>query len=127
MYNGEKIKELILQRKIKQIAFIQSVGWSGTSQLNQVVNGDPRVSTLEKVADFFQVSMDTFFKRNVMFESGNHVVGDSNNINSLIYGDIGLQSQVKMLEQFIAEKDKRITALEEMIDLLKNQIKNQDK
>lgn len=127
MYNGEKIKELILQRKIKQIAFIQSVGWSGTSQLNQVVNGDPRVSTLEKVADFFQVSMDTFFKRSVMFESGNHVVGDSNNINSLIYGDIGLQSQVKMLEQFIAEKDKRITALEEMIDLLKNQIQNQDK
>lgn len=127
MYNGKKIKELIQQRKIKQITFNQSVGWSGTSQLNQVVKGDPRVSTLEKVADFFQVSMDTFFKRNVMFESGNHVVGDSNNINSLIYGDVGLQSQVKLLEQFLAEKDKRITALEEMIDLLKKQIQNQDK
>ncbi len=123
MYNGQKIRELLKNKKIKNKELISGVGWSGNSQLKQVIEGDPKVSTLEKVADFFGVPMDTFFERSVPISGGhNHVVGSGNNVSSIFIGDIQLQERIRSLETLLEEKDKRIAVQEEIANLLREQL-----
>ena len=123
MYNGKIIRELIKRKKVKQKTFLEAVGWSGVTQLSQVENGNPTVSTLEPVADYFGVSMDVFFERTVPFESKmNHVMGDGNNVNSVVYGNGRLSERVQSLELLLEEKDKRIEVLEDINKMLRQEI-----
>lgn len=123
MYNGKIIRDLIKKKKVKQNVFLEAVGWSGVSQLNQVENGNPTVSTLEPIADYFGVSMDVFFERAIPFDSKmNHVMGDGNNVNSVVFGNDLLSERVQSLELLLEEKDKRIEVLEEMNKMLRQEI-----
>ncbi len=124
MYNGQIIKELLRKRKIQNKVLNEALGWSN-SQLKQVVEGNPRVSTLELVADFFKVSMDVFFDRNVPVTSSyNHVLGDGNNVNSVVFGSDQLTDRIHTLELLLTEKDKRIEVLEEMNRMLRRDLDN---
>lgn len=122
MYNGQVIKELLRKRKIQNKTLNEALGWNN-SQLKQVVEGNPKVSTLELVADFFHVSMDVFFERNTsVLPSSNHVLGDGNNVNSVVFNCDQLTERIKILEQFLLEKDKRIEVLEDMNKMLRQEI-----
>lgn len=119
MYNGQIIKELLSKRKIQNKTLNEALGWNN-SQLKQVVEGNPRVSTLELIADFFKVSMDVFFDRNIPIPGhSNHVHGDGNNVNSVVFGG---DQAMQTIELLIIEKDKRIAVLEEMNKMLRQEI-----
>ena len=98
----------------------------GNSSLTQIMDGNPTVKRLEPVADFFKVSMDVFFNRNVPFTplAGN-VVGNGNAVgtgNSVITAkENECQLRIEALERLIEEKDKRIEVLEMLVTALKSQ------
>ena len=113
MYNGNKIKDLLQERKIPNKQLIEYMGWRGNGQLYHVVDPDsanPTARILERIADFFQVPIDTFFDRTVppsVYKSGvpnNHPVE-------------ALKKEVEYLQSLCAEKDKRLELQQQLIDL----------
>lgn len=127
MYNGQVIKELLRKRKIQNKTLNEALGWNN-SQLKQVVEGNPKVSTLELVADFFHVSMDVFFERNTsVLPSSNHVLGDGNNVNSVVFNCDQLTERIKVLEQLLLEKDKRIETLEKLNSVYEENLKTENR
>ena len=128
MYNGLIIEQLLDARKIQKKVILDYLGIpreGGGTALKQIMTGNPTVKRLEPVADFFQVSMDVFFNRNVPFSPlASHVVGNGNAVgtgNSVITPQEN-ESQLKIeaLERLIAEKDKRIEVLEMLVATLKS-------
>ena len=127
MYNGQIIKELLRKRKIQNKTLNEALGWNN-SQLKQVVEGNPKVSTLELVADFFHVSMDVLFERNTsVLPSSNHVLGDGNNVNSVVFNCDQLTERIKVLEQLLLEKDKRIETLEKLNSVYEENLKTENR
>lgn len=127
MYNGQVIRELLRKRKIQNKTLNEALGWNN-SQLKQVVEGNPKVSTLELVADFFHVSMDVFFERNTsVLSSSNHVLGDGNNVNSVVFNCDQLTERIKVLEQLLHEKDKRIETLEKLNSVYEENLKTENR
>lgn len=128
MYNGHIVKHLLEIRKISNKELLQYLGKDkegGNSALRQIINGNPTVRTLEPVADFFGVSMDVFFKREVAFlPSSSQVVGNGNavgNGNSISSNkEAEHQAKIDALEKLIEEKDKRIETLEMLVSVLKS-------
>ena len=133
MYNGLIIEEMLRNAKMTKKDFIKALGYEGksgySSTLGQLVNGNPSVRRLEKVADFFVVSMDTFFVRD-NFKTNKHVVLSRDTVNQAEV--IDQEAKCKILEQqvenlnallternaLITEKDKRIETLEFALKLL---------
>lgn len=129
MYNPQKVRELLFDLRIKNKDLLNYLGKNWNGDLEHVITGDIRVSKIEKIADFFGVPIDFFFDR------------DSAN-NGVIVGGVGnrvhhfsvnpdkaarekLEASLAEKDTLIAEKDKRIKSLEEIIDLLKSQIAKQ--
>jgi len=121
MYNGQVIKDLLKQRNLKGKDLLSYLG-STENSLSQLTNGNPTVRRLEKVADFFGMSMDIFFLRNIHFgHSSNAINGNGNvmgNCNNSTR-EQELSAQIESLKLLLEEKDKRIETLEEMVKLLK--------
>lgn len=118
MFISQKIYELIEKNGVTQRDVVRIIrGEEGNDRcgLNQIVNRDVRVSTLEKIADYFKVSMDYFFERDVEV-NGVMVAGEGNRIKDIT---VIQQSEADVLKDLLAEKDKRIKVLEEMIDILR--------
>ena len=125
MYNGQVIRELLKKRNIQNKTLNEALGWTN-SQLKQVIEGNPTVSTLEPIADFFRVPIDTFFERSVATVSGyNNVTGDGNNVNSVVYHGDQLAERIKILEQLLHEKDKRIETLEKLNTVYEEKLKTE--
>lgn len=115
MYNPQKIRQLLKERNLKSKDLLDFIGKNWNGSLPQVVDGDIRVSKLERIADFFQVSMDEFFDRNISVE-GVYSTGSNNHLHHIT---VGVADKCRNLERLIAEKDARIATLEEMVTLLK--------
>lgn len=120
MYNGAIVNELLKDRGITKKEFINSMGWSTFSQYRQFVNGNPTAKLLERAADFFQVSTDTFFQRECtpvtpVFGFSLSSEDHSPNIDNQL-----LQSRIDSLEHLIDEKDKRILLLERLVAALEH-------
>lgn|SRR5574344_513361 len=111
MYNGNKIKQLLAERNIQNKELLCYLGTEANAALSQIVSGNPTVRRLEKVADFFEVSMDDFFKREKPFTR--FAIEEKSRENELL-------QKIDFLEKLITEKDKRIDVLESMNQLLKN-------
>ena len=77
MYNGNVIKQLLLDKKVTNKELLRYLGTEANASLAQIVNGNPTVKRLEKVADFFGVSMDVFFDREKRFKSCSSAHGDN--------------------------------------------------
>lgn len=109
MYNGNVIKQLLLDKKITNKELLKYLGTEANASLAQIVNGNPTVKRLEKVADFFGVSMDVFFEREKPFKAYSSAHGD----NEQQY-----KEKIELLERLLEEKDKRILLLEQMNQLV---------
>lgn len=109
MYNGNVIKQLLLDKKVTNKELLRYLGTEANASLAQIVNGNPTVKRLEKVADFFGVSMDVFFEREKPFKAYLSAHGD----NEQQY-----KEKIELLERLLEEKDKRILLLEQMNQLV---------
>ena len=109
MYNGNVIKQLLLDKKVTNKELLRYLGTEANASLAQIVNGNPTVKRLEKVADFFGVSMDVFFEREKPFKAYPSAHGD----NEQQY-----KEKIELLERLLEEKDKRIQLLEQMNQLV---------
>ena len=108
-YNGNVIKQLLLDKKVTNKELLKYLGTEANSSLAQIVNGNPTVKRLEKVADFFGVSMDVFFEREKPFKEYS---------STLINNEQVYKEKISLLEQLIKEKDERIKLLENVNQLL---------
>lgn len=117
MYNPQKIFDLIEKNGVRQKDVIMALKGvdkgNALGNLRQLVERDIRVSTLEKIANYFNVSMDVFFDRDVEI-NGIFVNGDSHQLKNVTVG----QNQ-DSLKSLLDEKDKRIKLLEEIVELYK--------
>lgn len=109
MYNGNIIRQLLVERNIPNKELLRYLGTEANASLAQIVNGNPTVKRLEKVADFFGVSMDVFFEREKPFKAYSSAHGD----NEQKY-----KEKIELLERLLEEKDKRILLLEQMNQLV---------
>lgn len=114
MFNSKKISELIERERVKKVTIYNYVDLSKT-QFDNIINGNsiPRGDTLERIADFFKVPIDTFFERKIETSSttiGHHVNGNGNNV----IGDIALnecKKEIEHLKELLAEKERTIQIL----------------
>lgn len=109
MYNGNIIRQLLVERNMPNKELLRYLGTEANASLAQIVNGNPTVKRLEKVADFFGVSMDVFFDREKPFKACPSAHED----NGLQY-----KEKIALLERLLEEKDKRIALLEQMNQLV---------
>ena len=63
MYNGEKIREILRDKGIKNKKLLEYMGWKGQNQLKQTIEGNPSAETLERICDFLEIPIDTLFTR----------------------------------------------------------------
>lgn len=99
MYNGKVIRDLLESRGKKIQDLRDGLGYKGNTSIYQIIEGNPSVTILEKVADFFRVSMDTFFIRDVK---------------------ISTDDDVEYYKKILSEKEARIEVLEKYVKLLEN-------
>ena len=62
MYNGEEIKHLLLKQNKSKTELSKAVTGRSNSSLHHIYK-NPTAATLEKIADFFGVSIDSLFNR----------------------------------------------------------------
>lgn len=120
MFNKQIIYDLLEERGILHKELLEYLGKNYNGSLKQILDGDIKASNLEKMADFFGVSIDTFFDR-TSSNNGIMVGGVGNKVHHLSVNS-ALNKEKENLEALIEEKDKRIKILEDMIELLKVQI-----
>lgn len=117
MYNYQKIIALIEERGMLKKELLEYLGKNYNGSVEQILKGDVRASKLEKIADFFGVPIDTFFDRED-FNYGVNIGGVKSHVH-----DFQVNNAAKSMEALIEEKDKRIQLLEDMVSMLKGQLK----
>ncbi|MDY6258615.1 MAG: helix-turn-helix transcriptional regulator [Bacteroidales bacterium] len=117
MYNGQVINVLLKERGLRAKDLLEHLQLQSNGSITSLVKGNPTAERLEKIADFFDVPIDTLFQRAKNY--GYNVIGNSNNVGITI-GELKGKAQAQ--DRIIEEKDKRIALLEDMIALLKQQL-----
>ena len=65
MFRGERIKDLLVEKKVTKKKLAESVGVTAIG-LDGIISGsNVRAGNLEKIADFFRLPIDYFFDREV--------------------------------------------------------------
>lgn len=118
MYNGLIVKDLLKQKNVKQIDLIRYMDWQGSASVASFMNRNPTASQLEKVADFFGVSIDTFFIRNGSDAQKNNVIGNGNNVGNIHINDTALATENEFLKDKIKQLEKQIEILEKFNKVL---------
>ena len=107
MYNGLKIKELLVERKLSNKQLLDYIGIVHNGSLASFLRGNPTAKNLEKIADFFQVSIDTFFDRN-----GSYSVTDNEHVTSekmIAFSEH--EKEISAMKLLLAEKERLIQVL----------------
>lgn len=127
MYNGLIIRDLLESRKIPNKTLLEFLSREkgGNTALKQIIEGNPTVRRLEPIADFFRVSMDTFFERKVPFTPVHgHIVGNGNAIGNgntiTTIAENEYKTKIENLERLLEEKEKRIETLETLVQVLQS-------
>lgn len=125
MYNGQVINKLIENSGFKKTELLSQLDMQYKS-LQTIIEGNPTVKSLEKIADFFKVPMDYFFDRKI--EISDPTLSITGNGNKVQHGDgnVMIETQAKEIEhlnQLLAEKEKAIADKERTIQILLNQNK----
>ena len=116
MFSGKKVKEMLDHSPYRSSDLAEYLCNNKKRSLSDLFNGtqNPRADTLEKLAQFFHVSIDSFFVREDGFESR----GDS---NEELTKELWL-AQKAALEAEIAGLNKQVELLEEVRDGLKREL-----
>ena len=116
MFSGKKVKEMLDNSPYRSSDLAEYLCNNKKRSLSDLFNGtqNPRADTLEKLAQFFHVSIDSFFVREDGFESR----VDS---NEELTKELWL-AQKAALEAEIAGLYKQVELLEEVRDGLKREL-----
>ena len=116
MFSGKKVKEMLDHSPYRSSDLAEYLCNNKKRSLSDLFNGtqNPRADTLEKLAQFFHVSIDSFFVREDGFESR----VDS---NEELTKELWL-AQKAALEAEIAGLNKQVELLEEVRDGLKREL-----
>lgn len=98
MYNGQIINQLLKKQNRQKKELCQFIG-SNNSGIEAIINGNPTIVKLEKIADFFKVPIDTFFIREVEIP---HILIDAKDYNEEI---------ASILKKLLEEKERTIQLL----------------
>lgn len=120
MYNGQIINVLLKERGLRAKDLLEHLQVQTNGSISTLVKGNPTAERLEKIADFFDVPIDTLFQRSKNY--GYNVIGNSNHAASITIGELKGKAQAQ--DKIIEEKDKRIALLEELVSLLKQQLES---
>lgn len=126
MFNGQKISELIEERKVAKKAIYEYAGIT-KSQFDNYIKGInvPGSDKLEAIADFFGCSIEIFFNRKIDLKDQIHIGHQVNGHDNSVSGDISLSECKKELEltkKLLKEKEERIKDKDEIISFLKQQL-----
>lgn len=102
MYNGKVIRRLLKERGMLQkelLEYLYPDLQKRNGSIVQIENGNPTVKTLERIADFFQVSMDVFFERSTYANPTKKAI------------DNDLKNQIEALQILADEKERFIQYL----------------
>lgn len=122
MFIAARIEELLNSRKgLSKKALCEKIGISVQGFDNILKGTEPGVNKVERIADFFKVSIDYFFDRNI--DMPNQKLTVSGNGNKVQNGDgnVMIESQAKEIEhlqQLLAEKEKALADKERTIQIL---------
>lgn len=123
MYNGEIIRDLLRMQGKKAKDLLAALGVNSNGSISQLVKkANPTAERLEIIADFLEVPIDDLFIREHSY-SGSNVAGNGNNAANITIGT--LKGKLQDQQQIIAEKDKRIQLLEEMLELYRERLNEQ--
>jgi len=113
MFIASRIEELLNNQKgLSKKAFCAKIGISVQGLDNILKGTEPGVNKIERIADFFQTSIDYFFDREDYsnINIGHHVNGNGNKV----VGDITLsecKKEIQHLQELLAEKERTIQIL----------------
>lgn len=113
MFNFEKLKDLILERRLTHKEVYEAAGIKRETFYSFKKTIAPNSGNLEKIADVLHCKIDDFFDREVESVSvniGHKVRGNGNNVS----GDISLsecKKEVEHLKELLAEKERTIQIL----------------
>ncbi|WP_072531666.1 helix-turn-helix domain-containing protein [Bacteroides ilei] len=111
MFKPQRILELIESNKLTKKDFCKRVEISVQTLDNTLKGAEIGSRKLERIADFFNVSIDYFFDRdNHAFNIGHQVTGNGNSVS----GDIMLsecQKEIMHLKELLNEKERLIQVL----------------
>lgn len=119
MFKPQRIYDLLETSGRTQRELLEHLGKKNNGMISSILGksqNDIKVSNLEKIADYFCVSIDYFFDRD------SSVVGVLASGNNNHIHHIQADSDKKTLDvqqRLLDEKDKRIELLEQMIEFLK--------
>ena len=121
MYNGKAIKELLEKRGLQNQALLTALGLNPKqNSIQSLITGNPTAKRLEQIADFFNVTIDTFFIR-----EGGIEVSSTDSKNGLKSASAYVLQQevkhrddvIKFKDDMLREKDERIKLLEELLEV----------
>lgn len=108
MFNPLIITKLLEDRKIQVKEFLKEVGISKQTYYNLIDSGGGYISTLEKIADYFNLPIDYFFDREIKNITVN---GSKNQVGN---GNVMIESQateIEHLKRLLEEKERTIQIL----------------
>ena len=124
MYNGVIIKDLLKQQGKKSKDLLAALEVNSNGSISQLVkDANPTAKRLEIIADFLDIPIDALFIREHQ-HNGYNVVGNGNHVANITIGT--LKGKLKDQQQIIAEKDKRIQLLEEMLEMYRERLNEQN-
>ena len=121
MYNGKAIKELLEKRGLQNQALLTALGLNPKqNSIQSLITGNPTAKRLEQIADFFNVTIDTFFIR-----EGGIELSSTDSKNGLKSASAYVLQQevkhrddvIKFKDAMLREKDERIRLLEELLEV----------
>ena len=109
MFKGYIISSLIENSNVKKVDVYRYANIEKVT-LDNIIKGTsiPNCKTLERIADFFGVSMDVFFNREKPYVSIGHTINGNGN---KVSGDIQLhecQKEIEHLKELLNEKERLI-------------------
>lgn len=108
MFNGQKIKDLIDDKKVTKVSLFSYANISKKS-LDNIINGSniPNSNTIEAIADFFKVPIDYFFDRKIDLSNTNVGNPIKDNVNNTLED----QKEIEHLRELLVEKERTIQIL----------------
>ena len=128
MYNGKAIKELLEKRGLQNQALLTALGLNPKqNSIQSLITGNPTAKRLEQIADFFNVTIDTFFIR-----EGGIELSSTDSKNGLKSASAYVLQQevkhrddvIKFKDDMLREKDERIKLLEELLEVYRDKKSN---
>lgn len=108
MFKGERIKQLLAEKRISKTKLAQMVGMTKIGIDGVIAGSNVRAGNLEKIADVFQLPLDYFFEREVEV-----IIPKSDDPEEVLSEaeEISLRKENEMLKKLIDEKERLIQVL----------------